>query len=68
MPLLSRIELLFSAFAGGLLGIVVTVAISLTLHDKVVSPMEVTVGAFIGFALLSAIMMIKNSAPRRGSD
>lgn len=67
MSLVSKSEFLFAVLAGGVFGIVVTVALSLIYGGGVVDALLVLSGAYIGFSLVCAAFMIKNASPRRGS-
>jgi|GEM_PF-3219683 len=68
MPIMSRNELLFAVAIGCVFGLALTVATMMLLGTRTASNLELSTGAFCGFAIIGASIMVKNaSSQRRGA-
>jgi len=67
MPLLHLGQFFFAVAAGGTIGISAVLCLSFILGDGFVSSLDLLGGAWIGFSLTCAYLMVRN-APRRRVD
>lgn len=67
MPLISPSQLILSFVIGGLMGAAVATMLALTLDSRPAVTIELVGGAWLGFALVCAAVMIQNSTSHRRS-
>ncbi len=68
MPLLSLPQLILSVLIGGLMGGLVAAMLGFTPGNRTIDGMELVGGAWLGFALTCAAVMIQNCTSHRKSE